>query len=143
MGGMWQLAAKLAEQLDDVVVVNAPVRSIAQTPTARSPASRGSTTASSVDTVALVAISRRSDGPRRTWRGGHGHNAMTSTPSRTAPTRGRSVLFLGRLHPDKGVHLAIDAARAAGLPIVVAGKCCEPVELEYFRTPSSPGSAPT
>jgi monoamine oxidase len=31
VGGMWQLAAKLAEQLDDVVVVNAPVRSIAQT----------------------------------------------------------------------------------------------------------------
>jgi glycosyltransferase involved in cell wall biosynthesis len=30
------------------------------------------------------------------------------------------------------VHLAIDAARAAGLPIVVAGKCSEPVELDYF-----------
>ena len=31
VGGMWQLAAKMAEQLGDVVVVNAPVRSIAQT----------------------------------------------------------------------------------------------------------------
>ena len=30
VGGMWQMAAKMAEQLGDVVVVNAPVRSIAQ-----------------------------------------------------------------------------------------------------------------
>ncbi|MEJ7771509.1 MAG: glycosyltransferase, partial [Geodermatophilaceae bacterium] len=34
--------------------------------------------------------------------------------------------------------LAIDAARAAQLPIVVAGKCSEPLELEYFRTQIEP-----
>ena len=42
------------------------------------------------------------------------------------------ALFLGRFHPDKAPHLAIDAARAAGLPIVLAGKCSEPIEHEYF-----------
>ncbi|HEX2808830.1 MAG TPA: glycosyltransferase, partial [Kineosporiaceae bacterium] len=52
------------------------------------------------------------------------------------------LLFLGRLHPDKGVHLAIDAARAARLPIVVAGKCSEPVERKYFRTHIEPRLGP-
>ena len=40
------------------------------------------------------------------------------------------------------MHLAIDAARAAGLPIVVAGKCSEPVEREYFRTQIEPRLGP-
>ena len=37
------------------------------------------------------------------------------------PVRGRELVFLGRIHPDKGVHLAIEAARAAGLPLLIAG----------------------
>ncbi|HYO81071.1 MAG TPA: glycosyltransferase, partial [Bryobacteraceae bacterium] len=32
------------------------------------------------------------------------------------------VVALGRICPEKGTHLAIDAARAAGLPIVIAGE---------------------
>jgi glycosyltransferase involved in cell wall biosynthesis len=31
------------------------------------------------------------------------------------------ALFLGRICPEKGVHLAIDAAKRAGLPLIVAG----------------------
>lgn len=31
------------------------------------------------------------------------------------------LLFLGRIHPDKGTHVAIEVARAAGRPLVVAG----------------------
>ncbi|MGI8335284.1 glycosyltransferase family 4 protein [Actinomadura scrupuli] len=42
------------------------------------------------------------------------------------------VLFLGRFSPDKGAHLAIEAARRAGRPIVLAGKMLEPVERAYF-----------
>lgn len=34
---------------------------------------------------------------------------------------GGYALFIGRICPEKGVHLAIDAARLAGVPIVVAG----------------------
>jgi len=42
------------------------------------------------------------------------------------------ALFLGRFHPEKAPHLAIDAARARGMPIVLAGKCSEPIEHAYF-----------
>ena len=34
---------------------------------------------------------------------------------------GGSLLFLGRIHPDKGTAVAIDVARRAGLPLVIAG----------------------
>jgi glycosyltransferase involved in cell wall biosynthesis len=91
------------------------------------------------DTVDLVAISRaqRRAAPDLSWLGTV-YNAVDveSFPYRAA--KEGFLLFLGRLHPDKGVHLAIDAARRAGLPIVVAGKCSEPLELEYFRTQIEP-----
>jgi glycosyltransferase involved in cell wall biosynthesis len=34
---------------------------------------------------------------------------------------GGYLLFLGRIHPDKGVHHAIEVARSTGLPLVIAG----------------------
>jgi len=34
---------------------------------------------------------------------------------------GDSLVFLGRIHPDKGVHLAIEVARASGMPLLIAG----------------------
>jgi glycosyltransferase involved in cell wall biosynthesis len=34
---------------------------------------------------------------------------------------GHSLVFLGRIHPDKGVHLAIEVARLSGLPLLIAG----------------------
>jgi len=37
------------------------------------------------------------------------------------PDPGDHLLFLGRIHPDKGTHLAIEVARRAGLPLVIAG----------------------
>jgi glycosyltransferase involved in cell wall biosynthesis len=42
------------------------------------------------------------------------------------------VLFLGRVCADKAPDLAIEAARAAGRPIVAAVKCNEPDEIGYF-----------
>ena len=94
-----------------------------------------------VDLVAISAAQRRS-APDLPWVGTV-HNAIDveTFPFRT--DKDDVLLFLGRVHPDKGVHLAIDAARAAGLPIVVAGKCTEPVELEYFARTSSRGSGRT
>jgi glycosyltransferase involved in cell wall biosynthesis len=32
-----------------------------------------------------------------------------------------NLLFLGRIHPDKGVHLAIEVARASGKHLIIAG----------------------
>ncbi|HTA71348.1 MAG TPA: glycosyltransferase family 4 protein [Bryobacteraceae bacterium] len=34
---------------------------------------------------------------------------------------GDHLIFLGRIHPDKGVHLAIEVARRSGLPLLIAG----------------------
>jgi glycosyltransferase involved in cell wall biosynthesis len=43
---------------------------------------------------------------------------------------GDDLIFLGRIHPDKGVHLAIEVARISGLPLVIAGII---QDEEYFR----------
>ena len=61
------------------------------------------------------------------------HNGLVvdPIPFREQPA-GDHVVFIGRMSPDKGVHLAIDLARRAGRRIVVAGKCNEPEELAYF-----------
>ena len=34
---------------------------------------------------------------------------------------GDALIFLGRIHPDKGVHLAIEVALLSGLPLLIAG----------------------
>src|ERR1700675_2043176 len=34
---------------------------------------------------------------------------------------GDHLIFLGRIHPDKGVHLAIEVARRSGLPLLIPG----------------------
>lgn len=41
------------------------------------------------------------------------------------------LLFLGRISPEKGAHLAIEAAREAGLPLVMAAKI-DPYDRAYF-----------
>ncbi len=47
--------------------------------------------------------------------------------------RGYAVA-LGRICPEKGFHVAIDAAREAGVPLVIAGKVFPyPSHEEYFR----------
>jgi len=35
--------------------------------------------------------------------------------------RGDDLIFLGRIHPDKGVHLAIEVARLSGMRLIIAG----------------------
>lgn len=46
---------------------------------------------------------------------------------------GEHALFIGRMSPDKGVHLAIDTARRADIPLVIAAKMREPEEHRYFK----------
>jgi len=48
------------------------------------------------------------------------------------------AVFLGRMSPDKGPVWAIDAARAAGLPLVMAAKCREDAEVQYFEHAVAP-----
>ncbi|MDQ3978239.1 MAG: glycosyltransferase family 4 protein [Actinomycetota bacterium] len=45
---------------------------------------------------------------------------------------GGYCLFLGRMNADKGAQRAVDAARKAGIPLVMAGKCREPWEHQFF-----------
>jgi glycosyltransferase involved in cell wall biosynthesis len=46
--------------------------------------------------------------------------------------RGGYAVFLGRMHPDKGVDTACRVAHAAGMPLRIAAKMREPAELEWF-----------
>ncbi len=48
---------------------------------------------------------------------------------------GDSLFFLGRVHPDKGVHLAIEVAHLRGLPLLIAGIVQDEV---YFREQVQP-----
>jgi glycosyltransferase involved in cell wall biosynthesis len=91
------------------------------------------------DTVHLVAISetQRATAPDLPWIGTV-HNAIRAETFPFRAQKDEYVLFLGRFHPEKAPHLAIDAARAAGLPIVLAGKCSEPIERAYFAREIEP-----
>lgn len=51
---------------------------------------------------------------------------------------GGYVAFLGRMDPDKGPHRAVCAARAAGVPIVLAAKMWEPAERAFFAAEVKP-----
>lgn len=48
--------------------------------------------------------------------------------------QGGYVCFLGRMHPYKGVLEAIMIARRAGMPLRIAAKMREGVEIDYFNT---------
>ncbi|WP_448060897.1 glycosyltransferase family 4 protein [Cellulomonas hominis] len=48
---------------------------------------------------------------------------------------GGYLLFLGRIHPDKGTHTAVEVARRAGLPLVIAGIVQDEA---YFRERVAP-----
>lgn len=51
------------------------------------------------------------------------------------PAAGDDLIFLGRIHPDKGVHLAIEVARLSGRPLVMAGII---QDQAYFREQVEP-----
>jgi glycosyltransferase involved in cell wall biosynthesis len=48
---------------------------------------------------------------------------------------GDYLVFLGRFHPEKGTHLAIEIAKRAGVPLKIAAI---PHDVEYFRTEVEP-----
>ncbi|MFC3807813.1 glycosyltransferase family 4 protein [Terrabacter sp. MAHUQ-38] len=84
--------------------------------------------------VQLVAISRSQmeQAPELNWVGAVPNGIdVDSFPFRSR--KDDYVLFLGRHHPHKAPHLAIDAAKAAGLRILLAGKCEERHEQEYYE----------
>jgi glycosyltransferase involved in cell wall biosynthesis len=48
---------------------------------------------------------------------------------------GNDLIFLGRIHPDKGVHLAIEVARLSGMHLIIAGII---QDQAYFREQVQP-----
>lgn len=89
------------------------------------------TLGSSVEVVAVSAAQQRLN-PRLNW-AGTVHNAIDVASFPYVEEKDDYVLWLGRFNPDKGAHLAIDAARAVGRRIVLAGKLNEPEERAYFE----------
>ncbi len=49
------------------------------------------------------------------------HHGIDTSAFTYRPDPGSYLLFLGRIHPDKGTHQAVQLARRTGLPLVVAG----------------------
>jgi glycosyltransferase involved in cell wall biosynthesis len=89
--------------------------------------------------ASLVALSRaqREQLPAARW--------AATVPNGVRPDRfpfraakGEYAVFLGRMSPDKGPTWAIDAARAAGIPLVMAAKCREDSEVAYFEQAVAP-----
>lgn len=81
------------------------------------------------DVVHYVAISDADRHPDLTYAATihHGIEVDAFTPG---AGDGGYLLFLGRIHPDKGTAVAIEVARRAGLPLVVAGVVHD---AEYHR----------
>jgi len=82
----------------------------------------------------LVAISefQRQLAPDLRWVG-MVHNAIPVDDYPFQERKEDFCLFLGRVNPEKAPDLAIQVARQAGLPIVLAAKCSEPEEQAYFE----------
>ena len=66
------------------------------------------------------------------------HNAIKVADFTFREEKDDYVLFIGRMDPDKGAHLAIEAARGAGRRIILAGKLAEPHEQAYFESEVKP-----
>lgn len=90
----------------------------------------------SVDIIAISDAQRR-QAPDLNWIGTV-HNAVDVASFPFTATKEPFLLWLGRFSPDKGAHLAIDAAKAAGRRIVLAGKLNEAPEREYFEAHVKP-----
>lgn len=89
-----------------------------------------------VDVVAISAAQTRQR-PDINWVATV-HNSVDVASFPLGAGDGGYLLFVGRFHPDKGAHLAIDAARAAGRRLLLAGKCNEPPERAYFADAIAP-----
>jgi glycosyltransferase involved in cell wall biosynthesis len=46
---------------------------------------------------------------------------------------GGYLMFLGRLDPSKGAHIAIEVANRAGLPLLIAAKMRDPHERRFYK----------
>jgi glycosyltransferase involved in cell wall biosynthesis len=83
-----------------------------------------------VDAVAVCAAQRRPT-PEVNWVGVI-PDAIDVSAHPLGGRRGDHVLWMGRFRAEWGPHLAVDAARRAGLRIVLAGCCGTPAERAFL-----------
>lgn len=87
----------------------------------------------------LVAISRaQANSARQAGWQAIVHNGIDLSRYPDSGHRTEAVLYLGRISQHKGTHIAIDAAEAAGRPLVIAGSGTIPEERRYFETQIRP-----
>ncbi len=92
------------------------------------------------DRVALAAISH--DQASRTPAGvniaGVVHNGIALERYAYRADKEDMLLFVGRASADKGPEVAVEVAKRVGLPLVMAIKVSEPLEIEYYTTMIAP-----
>ena len=93
--------------------------------------------------IRLVAISnsQRTQAPDLPW-AGVVYNGIPVADFPYSPIKDDFALFLGRMSDQKGVHIAIDVAEAAGIKLVIAAKLNETVEYDYFEREVKPRLGP-
>ncbi len=85
------------------------------------------------DRVPVIAISHhQASTARGVHLAGVIHHGVDASRFPIGDGRGGYALFLGRMSPDKGVHIAARVARAAGMPLRIAAKMSEAAERQYF-----------
>lgn len=66
------------------------------------------------------------------------HHGMDASSFPVGDGAGDYCLFLGRMNVDKGAQRAVTAALEAGVPLVMAGKCRESWEHQFFDKEIAP-----
>jgi glycosyltransferase involved in cell wall biosynthesis len=91
------------------------------------------------DRIWFVAISenQRSHMPELRY-GGVVYNGIDTSLYPLRTEKDDFVLFLGRVTPDKGPARAVEAARTAGVPLVMALKIASPDEEDYWKKEVEP-----
>jgi glycosyltransferase involved in cell wall biosynthesis len=94
-------------------------------------------------TVHLVAISeaQRRSRPGLNW-AATVPNALRAADYPFRRDKDDYALFLGRMNPEKGAHVAVEVARQAGVRLLIAAKCNEPAEQAYFDEHIAPQLGP-
>jgi glycosyltransferase involved in cell wall biosynthesis len=89
--------------------------------------------------AAFVAVSdcQRASGPEIPW-AATVHNAVDVGSYPFEDEKDDFLLFLGRMHPTKGVLEAIQVARKADRRLIIASKCSEETEVRYLENEIRP-----
>ncbi len=92
------------------------------------------------DIAHYVAISEANRHPALTYEATIYHGIDTAAFTYSAGAADY-LLFLGRIHPDKGTDRAIEVARRAGIPLIIAGIIQDQAYFDTLVAPAVDGSA--